>query len=52
MERGGRDPRDFSMIAFGGAGPVHACDLAEEMGGIKEVIVPEHPPGSSPPMDC
>lgn len=51
MERGGRDPRDFSMIAFGGAGPVHACDLAEEM-GIKEVIVPEHPPGSSPPMDC
>ncbi|GGP19113.1 hypothetical protein GCM10007981_01480 [Thermocladium modestius] len=41
VERG-RDPRDFSMIAFGGAGPVHACDLAEEM-GIKEVIVPEHP---------
>ncbi|MFP3178171.1 MAG: hydantoinase/oxoprolinase family protein [Thermocladium sp.] len=41
VERG-RDPRDFSMIAFGGAGPVHACDLAEEM-GIREIIVPEHP---------
>ncbi len=41
VERG-RDPREFSMIAFGGAGPVHACDLAEEM-GIREVIVPEHP---------
>ena len=41
VERG-RDPRDFSMIAFGGAGPLHACDLAEEM-SIKEIIVPEHP---------
>ncbi|MFP3285362.1 MAG: hydantoinase/oxoprolinase family protein [Nitrososphaeria archaeon] len=41
VERG-RDPRDFRMIAFGGAGPVHACDLADEM-GIREVIVPEHP---------
>lgn len=40
VERG-RDPRDFSMIAFGGAGPLHACDLAEEM-SIKESIVPEH----------
>jgi N-methylhydantoinase A len=41
VERG-RDPRDFSMIAFGGAGPLHACDLAEEM-SIKEIVVPEHP---------
>jgi len=41
VERG-RDPRDFSMIAFGGAGPLHACDLAEEM-SIKKIIVPEHP---------
>lgn len=41
IERG-RDPRDFSMIAFGGAGPVHACDLAEEM-SMKEIIVPQHP---------
>ena len=40
VERG-RDPREFVMFAFGGAGPVHACDLAEEM-GISEVIVPLH----------
>jgi N-methylhydantoinase A len=38
----GKDPRDFSMIAFGGAGPLHTCDLAEEM-SIKEIIVPDHP---------
>ena len=30
------------MIAFGGAGPLHACDLAEEM-GIQEIVVPVHP---------
>jgi N-methylhydantoinase A len=41
LERG-RDPRDFPMIAFGGAGPVHACDLAEEM-EMREVLIPEHP---------
>ncbi len=41
IERG-RDPRDFSMIAFGGAGPVHACDIADEM-NIGEIIIPEHP---------
>ena len=41
VERG-RDPRDFTMIAFGGAGPLHACDLAEEM-GMREIVVPEHP---------
>jgi N-methylhydantoinase A len=41
IERG-RDPRGFSMIAFGGAGPLHACDLAEEM-SIEEIIVPQHP---------
>jgi N-methylhydantoinase A len=40
VERG-RDPRDFAMVAFGGAGPVHACDLAEEM-DIDEVIIPVH----------
>jgi N-methylhydantoinase A len=38
----GRDPRDFDMIAFGGAGPVHACELAERM-GITRVIVPPIP---------
>ncbi len=41
VERG-RDPRDYSLIAFGGAGPIHACDLAEEM-AIKRVVVPQHP---------
>ena len=40
VERG-RDPREFTMVAFGGAGPIHACDLADEM-GIKEIIVPIH----------
>ncbi len=37
----GRDPREFTMIAFGGAGPVHACDLAEEL-GIRTIIAPVH----------
>ncbi len=38
----GRDPREYSLIAFGGAGPVHACDLAEEL-EIKRIIIPTHP---------
>src|SRR3989441_989743 len=41
VERG-RDPSEYSLIAFGGAGPVHACDLAEEL-QIKRIIVPIHP---------
>ena len=41
VERG-RDPREYSLVAFGGAGPLHACDLAEEM-SISTVIVPPHP---------
>ncbi len=40
VERG-RDPREYSLIAFGGAGPAHACDLAEEL-GIKRIIIPVH----------
>ena len=40
VERG-RDPRDFTLFAFGGAGPVHACDLAEEL-DITDVVVPLH----------
>jgi N-methylhydantoinase A len=40
IERG-RDPREYSLIAFGGAGPLHACDLATEL-GIKRIIVPIH----------
>ncbi len=35
----GYDPRDFALISFGGAGPMHACALAEEV-GIKKVVVP------------
>lgn len=38
VERG-RDPADFALIAFGGAGPIHAAALAREL-GIREVIVP------------
>ena len=37
----GHDPRDFALLAFGGAGGMHACDLAEDL-GIKTVLVPEH----------
>ena len=33
VERG-RDPREFTLIAFGGAGPIHACRLARESGEI------------------
>ncbi len=39
VERG-HDPRDFALVAFGGAGPLHACALAEEL-GIGTVLVPE-----------
>jgi N-methylhydantoinase A len=38
IERG-RDPRDFAMVTFGGAGPLHACRLARAL-GIGQVIVP------------
>ena len=41
IERG-LDPRDFIIVAFGGAGPMHACALAEEL-GIRKVIVPVFP---------
>ena len=40
--RRGIDPRDFSLVAFGGAGPAQAAALAEEL-QIKEVIVPVYP---------
>jgi len=36
----GHDPRDFTMIAFGGGGGMHACALAVEL-GIKKVIIPK-----------
>jgi N-methylhydantoinase A len=38
----GIDPRDFSLVAFGGAGPMHATWLAQEL-EIREVIVPWSP---------
>jgi N-methylhydantoinase A len=38
----GHDPRDFTLIAFGGAGPMHAIAIAEEL-GIPAVVVPRHP---------
>jgi N-methylhydantoinase A len=39
VERG-HDPAGFALVAFGGAGPLHACELAEEL-GIRTVLVPE-----------
>jgi N-methylhydantoinase A len=39
VERG-HDPADFALVAFGGAGPLHACELADEL-GIRRVLVPE-----------
>jgi N-methylhydantoinase A len=39
VERG-HDPRDFALVAFGGAGPLHACALAGEL-GMRTVLVPE-----------
>ena len=38
VERG-QDPREFALVAFGGAGPLHACALAEEL-EIATVLVP------------
>ena len=41
IERG-RDPREFLLIAYGGAGPMHACEVAAEV-GITRVVVPLFP---------
>jgi N-methylhydantoinase A len=38
----GHDPRDFSLFAYGGAGPLHAAALAREL-GIPRVLVPARP---------
>ncbi len=40
--RRGLDPRDFSLVAFGGAGPLHACEIAREV-GIPKVMIPLYP---------
>ncbi len=42
LARHGLDPRDFALVAFGGAGPIEACFLAEEF-HIPRVIVPPSP---------
>jgi N-methylhydantoinase A len=41
VERG-FDPRDFALLAFGGAGPMHAAELALEL-GIKHIVLPRNP---------
>ena len=41
LERG-YDPRLFTLVPFGGAGPMHACELAQEL-GIPRILVPSHP---------
>ena len=38
----GLDPRDFTLVALGGAGPIHATALADEL-GIKKIIIPFNP---------
>jgi N-methylhydantoinase A/oxoprolinase/acetone carboxylase beta subunit len=39
VERG-HDPRDFALVAFGGCGGLHGCEIAQEL-GIRTVLVPE-----------
>ena len=41
LERG-YDPRNFTLVPFGGAGPVHGCELAQEL-GIPRVLIPARP---------
>ncbi len=38
----GRDPREFTLVAFGGAGPLHACTLAEAL-EVPRVLIPPAP---------
>ncbi len=38
IERG-HDPREFILVAFGGAGPIHGCRVARDI-GVKKVIIP------------
>ena len=45
VERG-EDARDATLIAFGGAGPLHACAVADEL-GVR--CSPRRPPACSPP---
>jgi N-methylhydantoinase A/oxoprolinase/acetone carboxylase beta subunit len=41
IERG-FDPQDFALMAFGGAGPMHACELALDL-GIRRILMPRNP---------
>jgi N-methylhydantoinase A len=38
----GKDPRDFALLPFGGAGPLHAAHIAEELGS-RTIVVPPNP---------
>jgi N-methylhydantoinase A len=38
----GHDPRRFTLVAFGGAGPLHACAVADRL-SIPRVLLPRHP---------
>jgi N-methylhydantoinase A len=46
----GYDPRDFALVAFGGAGALHGADIAREL-SIPAVIIPPHP-GITSAMGC
>ena len=41
VERG-HDPADFALFAFGGAGPLHAADVAHDL-GIRRIVIPPNP---------
>jgi N-methylhydantoinase A len=41
IERG-LDPREFTLVAFGGGGPLHACAVAQDL-GITRILIPVHP---------
>ena len=45
VERG-HDPRDYTLVAFGGAGGLHACSLASAL-GMRGVLLPIFPGGLS-----
>lgn len=38
----GRDPSYFTLVAFGGSGPLHACEVAEQV-GISSILIPPYP---------
>jgi N-methylhydantoinase A len=38
----GLDPRDYALLAYGGAGPLHAVEIAEEL-GMRTVLIPPRP---------